>query len=258
MQKIVLVGGGTSVSELLSEFQKNRNFRASAIVTVFDDGGSTGKLRRHLKIPAVGDLRKCFSAMAKKDMASLFEYRNREGHAIGNLILAFLAQKYGFQKAIKIYTESLGLDEKVIPVSFAEAVLIGEMEGGSKIHGEHWFDAPPKKLVDKKIKSIKLSPSVKINPQVKQAFSTADKIVVGPGSLFGSLLVHFQVKGFREMFVKSKAKKILVLNNRREFGYKKEKYSEIIQRFPVDFDEVIYPKGYQPWKPNTLIKKIIA
>ena len=258
MNKIVLVGGGTGVSELLREFQKVRNVKVSAIVTVFDDGGSTGKLRKNLKIPAVGDLRKCFSVATSKEFAEVLESRVEQNHAVGNFALAFLSKKHGFERGLEIYKKMLNSKSDIIPVSFESATLIGKLEGGSEIRGEKNFDYPPKKIANKKVRTIKLVSSVKLNPRVRKVLRNADKIIVGPGSLFGSLLVHFQVKGFKKAFAESKAKKILVINSESEFGYHGETAEDVEAHFPVKFGKIIKPvKAKKAWNLKTLVSKIL-
>ncbi len=251
MQKIVLVGGGSGIAPLLAELAKQRNVEVVAVVTVFDNGGSSGILRKKFGIPAVGDFRKCVSATSSQ-MADWFE--KREGvHALGNLIIADLIREKGLEKASEIFAK-FG-SAKVVPVSFSDSHLIGVLESGSKIIGEEKFDHPPKKFAKQKIKKISLQPKAALNPEAKKLFMSADKIVVGPGSLFGSLLVNFEVIGFRQAFQKSHAKKVLVMNSAREFGCRGESVEEIVKRFGVDFDQVLEPKK---WNAGLLAGEILA
>lgn len=236
MQKIVLIGGGSGISPLLAELSKKKNLEVAAIVTVFDNGGSSGKLRKKFSIPAVGDFRKCVSAVSG-EIGKFFEKRI-DGHALGNLALADLTCEFGFQRATEIFSD-FGAS-RVAPVSFSNSQLIGELEGGGKIIGEEKFDHPPQKFKNKKILKISLQPKAKLNPAVPKILAAADKIIVGPGSLFGSLLVNFEVAGFRQAFRKSKAMKILILNATSEFGCRGERGEEIVKRFDVVFDK-IYP-----------------
>lgn len=259
MKKILLIGGGSGVAELLAELKKDKKLKVSAIISTFDSGGSTGRLREKLGIPAVGDLRKVFSAGSEKAIASLLEKRLDNSHTIGNLILAYLVKTNGFEKAIKIYRELTSANSEIIPVSLDSADLIGVLENGQQIRSEAKFDSPPKKLTKLRVKSLRLTPQPKLNPDVAKALRSADLIIVGPGSLFGSLLAHFAVPNFRETFKKSKAKKILVLNATREFGCRGESLGEIITRFPVKFDVVLKAKkNVGRWNPKLLIKKIFG
>ncbi|MBU0569660.1 YvcK family protein [Patescibacteria group bacterium] len=255
MQKIVLIGGGTGVSELLAAFRKVRSSEVVAVTTVFDNGGSSGVLRKKFGIPAVGDFRRCVSATAGP-ISKFFEKRLPIGHALGNLALVELVRELGFEKATQIFSKFA--EAAVLPVSFSNSQLVGKLESGAKIRGENKFDHPPQKFKNEKIVGISLQPGAKLNPQIKKLLKQADKIVLGPGSLFGSLLVHFAVAGFTAAFKQSRAQKILVLPATREFGYRNEGASEIAARFPVEFDQVLRPtKGSKKWNSVSLIRKIV-
>lgn len=248
--KIVFVGGGSGISPLLTEFSR-QGIPVTAVVTVFDNGGSTGILRRELDIPAVGDLRKNVSATAGS-IGQFFEKRDGE-HALGNLILADLICENGFGQGIKIFSQ-FGAAE-IVPVSFSNSQLVGTFENGVKIIGEEKFDHCSKKLAKQKIQKISLEPPAKLNPAVAKLFASADKIVVGPGSLFGSLLVNFAVTGFKKAFKESRAQKIFVMHSSSQFGCRGESTEEIVKRFGVEFDEIL---PAQKWESHTLVKKILA
>ncbi|MFA6457853.1 MAG: 2-phospho-L-lactate transferase CofD family protein [Patescibacteria group bacterium] len=250
MQKIVLVGGGSGISPLLAEFARHE-ISVTAVVTVFDNGGSTGILRREFDIPAVGDLRKNVSATAGA-LGQFFEKRDGQ-HALGNLVLADLIRENGFKKATKIFS-AFGAIE-VVPVSFSNSQIVGTFENGNKIIGEEKFDHASKELANHKIKKIALEPRAKLNPAVPKLFAAADKIVVGPGSLFGSLLVNFAVTGFKQAFAKSRAQKIFVMHASEQFGCRGESVEAIVKRFGVDFDEVLPTRK---WHPRGLAKRILA
>ncbi len=255
MQKIVLIGGGSGISPLLAELNKKRGVEVSAVVTVFDNGGSSGILRKKFGIPAVGDFRKCVSATAG-EISKFFEQR-KGVHALGNLALAELIREKGFKEATEIFSKFGAA--KVLPVSFSVSEIIGVFESGEEICGEEKLDHPPKKFLDQKIQKIFLKPRAKLNPKISKILTAADKIVVGPGSLFGSLLVHFEVAGFREAFQKSRAQKILVMNCTREFGCQGESAEEVVKRFEVEFDRVLLPrKSLKRWSGRMLAKKILA
>ncbi|MFH0834449.1 MAG: 2-phospho-L-lactate transferase CofD family protein [Patescibacteria group bacterium] len=250
MQKIVLIGGGSGISPLLSELAKKKNIEVTAIVTVFDNGGSTGILREKFNIPAVGDFRKCVSATAGV-IGKFFEKRV-DGHALGNLALADLTREFGFQKATEIFSDFGAA--RVVPVSFSNSQLAAELENGAKIIGEKNFDHPPKKLSNKKVTKIRLVPKAKLNPEVAKVLAAADKIVVGPGSLFGSLLANFAVPGLQKVFAKARAQKILVRNSTNEFGCHGESSAEIQKRFGVEFDKILPP---QKWDAKKLAQKFL-
>lgn len=254
MQKIILIGGGSGISPLLAELSKRKDVEVSAIVTVFDNGGSSGLLRQQFGIPAVGDFRKCVSATAGL-IAEFFEKRNGK-HAFGNLILADLIRENSLQEAFGIFADFA--EARVLPVSFSNSQLVGKLESGEEIRGEEKFDHPPKKFAKQKITKISLQPKASLNPKVAKLLQQADKIVVGPGSLFGSLLVHFEVSDFRQAFQKSSAKKILVRNSTSEFGCRGENSAEIQKRFGVMFDEVLLPQKSKRWNNRQLVQMITA
>jgi uncharacterized cofD-like protein len=255
MQKIVLIGGGSGVSELLTELLRQKNVEVSAVISVFDDGKSTGRLRKEFQIPAVGDLRKCFSAASN---LPFLETRLPNQHAVGNLILAAFAAKFGFSKAVEIYTQMLQPKAQILPVSFSSATLIAELQNEKKLRGESYLDNPPKNFSKQRIKKISLSPKAKLNPAVKKVLLAADKIIVGPGSLFGSLLPHFAVTGFSKVFIQAKAQKIFIANGRSEFGCVGESAQQRAARFGVSFNQILQPTTSKRWNPKVLAKKILA
>jgi uncharacterized cofD-like protein len=256
MQKIVLIGGGSGVSELLSALLRKKNVEVAAVISVFDDGKSTGRLRQAFCIPAVGDLRKCFSAASGLDF---LEARLPNQHAVGNLILAILVPKLGFQKAVEAYAQLTNPKATILPVSFSAATLIAEFEGGGKLRGESQLDNPPKNFSGKIIKKLQLSPKAKLNPAVKKVLLAADKIVVGPGSLFGSLLPHFAVAGFSKVFTQAKAQKIFIANPQSELGCLGENPEKRAARFGVAFDSILTTAfKTKRWNPKVLVKKILA
>jgi len=260
MKTITLTGGGSGVSELLPELSKVSDFEVTAIVPTFDSGGSTGRLREKMQLPAVGDFRKIASSLAEKPAADLLESRLENGHAVGNLALAFLVEKYGFEAAIKKYSELLGIAKnQILPISTDSADLVIELENGEKIVGEHLCDTPPKKLAKQKVRQISLDQKIKLFPKVADQLQKSDLIVVGPGSLFGSLLANFCVPGFAEAFARSKAKKVFVAPGSPEWGYRDESPTEIAARFEVEFDEIFTPpknSAVTRWQPKMLATKI--
>jgi uncharacterized cofD-like protein len=257
MKKIVLIGGGTGVAELVAEFKKISGVQLTAVVTVFDDGGSTGRLRRESKIPAVGDLRKVVSASLDTKLATILEKRPKGGHPLGNLLLAFLTKKFGLAKAVRVYSKITGATVEVLPVSFDSAQLVSELRN-CRLIGEAKLDQPPARLKNQKIYRVSLEPAAKLNPAVGRALKTADKIIVGPGSLFGSLLANFAVQRFARTFEAASAKKILVLNACSDFGARGESLEEVTQRFGVSFDQVLRPaKNARRWKSQSLVLKIL-
>lgn len=213
--KVVVIGGGTGLSVLLRGL-KQKPFHLSAIVTVGDDGGSSGRLRKELNMPPPGDVRNVILALSDAEplMEELFQYRFKqgtgiEGHTVGNLFLAAMTEITGdFTTAIREMRRVLAVQGNVIPVSNQEVSLVAEMEDGEIVEGESNI---PKS--SKKIKRIHLNPeSVSPSSAAIQAIQKADLIVLGPGSLYTSLIPHLLIPEITNAIKSSKAKKVYVGN----------------------------------------------
>ncbi len=213
--KVVAIGGGTGLSNLLrglKEFTSN----ITAIVTVADNGGSSGKLRDELDILPPGDIRNCLVALADQEplMEDLFQYRfhkkgDLRGHSFGNLFIAAMTEVLGdFEEAVEESSKVLAIQGKVLPSTNQNVNLGAVYEDGSEILGES--EIPNK---NKAIQGVYLEPgSVKITERSKNALLEADYILVGPGSLYTSLLPNLLVKGMVETIKNSEAKKIFITN----------------------------------------------
>ena len=213
--KIVVIGGGTGLSVLLRGL-KHKPFHLTAIVTVGDDGGSSGKLRKELNMPPPGDVRNVILALSDAEplMEELFQYRFKqgtglEGHTIGNLFLAAMTEITGdFTTAIREMRRVLAVSGNVIPVSDQEVTLVAEMEDGEIIEGESKI---PKS--SKKIKKMNLKPAhVTSSFAAIQAIEKADMIVLGPGSLYTSLIPNLLFPDIVQAIRRSNAKKVYVGN----------------------------------------------
>ena len=213
--KVVAIGGGTGLSNLLrglKEFTSN----ITAIVTVADNGGSSGKLRDELDILPPGDIRNCLVALADQEplMEDLFQYRfhkkgDLRGHSFGNLFIAAMTEVLGdFEEAVEESSKVLAIQGKVLPSTNQNVNLGAIYEDGSEILGES--EIPNEQ---KSIKGVYLEPSsVQITERAKNALLEADYILVGPGSLYTSLLPNLLVKGMVDAIQNSKAKKIFITN----------------------------------------------
>ncbi len=218
-KKVVVIGGGTGTSVVLSGLKKH-NLDLSAIVSVADSGGSTGRLRDEFGFQPVGDLRQSLAALAKENdqawIRKLLLYRfshgdGLKGHNLGNLILTALQDMTGSTpKSLDISEKIFQLEGKIIPVTNKIVELVVEYKDGTIIIGEHHLN--PENVGGKKIKSIKLSPKASINSKAKQAILDADAIVIGPGDLYASLLPNLVVSGVKKAIKDSKAKVIYILN----------------------------------------------
>lgn len=225
MVNLVGIGGGTGLSVLLrgikglsetSEPGHAAGLNISAIVCVSDNGGSSGRLRQNFGIPAVGDLRNCLVALSDGDpkLAELFQHRfsggnGFNGHSLGNLIVTALFQMSGnLGRAIGLAGEVLQSRGCVFPVTESPSTLCAEMESGNVIRGESQITA----ALDR-IKRVWLEPeSPPPSPGAIQALSSADAIILGPGSLYTSIIPNLLVQGVAETLQKSKALKIFVCN----------------------------------------------
>ena len=221
--KIVCIGGGTGLSILLSGL-KFYTSNITAVVTMCDEGGSTGKLRRTLGVPAMGDIRDCLTALstAEPAMKRLLNYRFQDngsiknpltGHNLGNLILVALSDIHrnfnlGLQEASKL----LKISGEVLPSTTADAHIWAETIDGRKVFGEDNIDLG-RYDGKREIKKLHLiPPDVKgFGPAVK-AIKEADIITAGPGDLYTSIMPNLLIKDIRSAIASAKAKKILIIN----------------------------------------------
>ncbi|HBY82628.1 MULTISPECIES: gluconeogenesis factor YvcK family protein [Staphylococcus] len=212
--KVVLIGGGTGLSVLargLREFPID----ITAIVTVADDGGSTGKIRNEMDIPAPGDIRNVIAALSDSEsvLTQLFQYRFEEnqisGHSLGNLLIAGMTNiTNDFGHAIKELSKVLNIKGKVIPSTNSSVQLNAIMEDGDIVYGESKI---PK--MQKKIDKVFLEPDdVEPMEEAVEALEEADLIVLGPGSLYTSVISNLCVKGISEALLNSSAPKLYVSN----------------------------------------------
>ena len=218
--KIVVIGGGTGLSALLRGL-KAYTSNLTAIVTVGDDGGSSGRLRRELGVLPPGDVRNCLLALAEKEdiMEDLFSYRFKsgtfEGHNLGNLFLAGLAERYGdFQKSIEHVGKVFALKGEVYPSTLSQVTLEAYFEDGRSVNGETAIRTTPGK-----IKYLRITPSdCEPLPGALQAIEEADLVVLGPGSLYTSIIPNILVKGLRDKIAEVQAPCVYVCNIMTEPG----------------------------------------
>ena len=212
---IVAIGGGTGLSTLLKGL-KNYSSNISAIVTVTDDGGSSGVLRKQLGVQPPGDIRNCLAALSNEEpmLTRLFQYRfsrgdGLEGHNFGNLFLSALTTITGsLEKAVHASSKVLSVQGQVIPATGIDVTLWAELDSGEKIFGES--------LISKSTKPINRIGCIPENPPALPAaiesIREADLIVLGPGSLFTSLLPNFLVPEIVEALLKNNSPKIYISN----------------------------------------------
>ena len=216
--KIVVIGGGTGLSTLLRGLKLYTN-NITAIVTVGDDGGGSGKLRADLGMLPPGDIRNCILALADTEpiMEDLLQYRFTEGtlkgQSFGNLFLAAMdGISDNFEAAVQKMSSVLAVTGKVLPVTLDDMKLIAELENGNIVEGESII--PDEVIKQKsKIKNLKIEPE-KAKPLLDalMAISEADAIVMGPGSLYTSIIPNLLVEDIAECINKSDAIKIYISN----------------------------------------------
>lgn len=222
-KNVVVIGGGTGTFTVLSGL-KNYPLHLSAIVTMADDGGSTGVLRDELGVLPPGDVRRSLVALSdsSKLLRDLFNYRfenqSLRGHSFGNLFLTALEKVSGkFATAVQEAERILKIRGRVIPVTLDNVRLIARLKDGTVITGETNIDIP-KHASRAPIEKVWLTPQAKVNPAAAQAIREADLIVIGPGDLYTSLIPNLLVRGMPEAIRKSRAKKLYVANLVNKFG----------------------------------------
>lgn len=214
MTKLAVLGGGTGLSTLLRGLKK-LPFEISAIVSVCDDGSSTGRLREEFNTPAVGDIRKVLVSLSSDEekIDKLFNYRfntssDLDGHALGNLLLTGANEITGnMSSAIEMLNSLLNLKGKVIPLTEDNVTLAGTMDDGSTIYGEHNITE-----YDGKIKDVFYTSDPKVNKDVIKSINEADAIILSMGSLFTSILPNLICPDVIDAIDKSCAKIIYVCN----------------------------------------------
>ena len=256
-QNLVAMGGGTGLSTLLAGLKElvGKSSESiwienlSAIVTVSDDGGSSGRLREELQMLPPGDIRNCMIALSEDSslLSRLFRHRFRGdgelgGHSFGNLFLAALSQVTGdFTEAVRLSSEVLASKGHIYPATISDVRLVAELEDGSIVRGETSITASRSA-----IRHLRLEPEQCLPlPQVLKAIRTADVITVGPGSLYTSILPNLLVSQVARVIGQSTATKIFVSNLMTQpgetDGYTARQHLETVKSYApeIHFDFVI-------------------
>ncbi|HEV2707548.1 MAG TPA: gluconeogenesis factor YvcK family protein [Pyrinomonadaceae bacterium] len=256
--KLVAIGGGTGLSTVLAGLKElvggSRNGLAyldslSAIVTVSDDGGSSGRLRDELQILPPGDIRNCMVALSEDStlLSRLFRYRFRGdgelgGHSFGNLFLAALTEVTGdFVEAVRLSSEVLASKGRIYPATLNDVRLVAELEDGTCVRGETRITASRAP-----IKRLRLEPEQCLPlPEALAAIRAADVITVGPGSLYTSILPNLLVSRVAETIGASRAVKIFICNLMTQpgetDGYTARRHLDTVRRYApeIRFDYTI-------------------
>ena len=213
--KIVTVGGGTGLSTLLRGL-KQYSANITAIVTVADDGGSSGRLRREIGVLPPGDIRNCLAALADEEtlLTELFQYRFQAGdgltgHSFGNLFLTAMSEITGdLEQAVAASSKVLAIRGKVLPATLSDVSLWAELADGRRIEGESKISEAGGKIV-----AIGCTPAYPpALPAAIKAIKEADYIIIGPGSLYTSVISNLLVPGICEAIAKAKVPRIYICN----------------------------------------------
>lgn len=219
--KIVTIGGGTGLSTMLRGL-KNYSSNITAIVTVADDGGSSGRLRRDLGVLPPGDFRNCIVALAEAEplMDRLFQYRfgegsDLQGHSFGNLFIVAMGGITGnFEEAIREASRVLAVRGQIMPSTLENVTLCAELKDGSRVEGESQLSA-----ASLPIERVYLQPERPAAfPDAVRAILEADIVVIGPGSLYTSLLPNLLVDGIAKALASTQALRLYVCNVATEPG----------------------------------------
>ena len=221
MKKIVIFGGGTGLSILVRGLKKFP-IDITAVVTVADDGGSSGKLLNEYDIPPPGDVRNVMAALSDVEplIEKMFQYRfasskSLEGHSLGNLMLAALTNITGdFARAVEQMSHILNIQGKVLPAANQRITLHAELEDGTIVTGESKIP-----VYGRKIRRVYLTPEeVRTLPETIVAIEQADLIIFGPGSLYTSILPTILVQEIRQAVLSASAKKVYICNLTTQAG----------------------------------------
>lgn len=222
MKKVVVIGGGSGLATLLRGL-RNYPLDITAIVTMTDDGASSGRLRRDFKLLPPGDIRKCIAALSENETAltDLFQYRFKGGlglggHSLGNLLITAMKELTGnFELAIEEVSKLLNIKGRVLPATLDDVDLVASFDDGKSVIGES-------KITEygyrHKIDRLSLTRKARTNPRALSAILEADLIVIGPGSLYTSIIANFLQKKICQTLKDAKAAKLYVCNVSTERG----------------------------------------
>jgi uncharacterized cofD-like protein len=228
-QKVVTIGGGSGQFALLTGLRDLREIEITAVVSMVDSGGSTGRLRDELGILPPGDVLKCILALSPYPdivRAILLKRFNEDGrlkgHNAGNMLLTMLSQYTGsFPTGIQALAEILDVRGEILPVTIDKATLVAELTDGSHIYGQSAIDIP-RGTQREKIRDVFLVPhhsdSISVYPPVIEAINGAGYIIIGPGDLFTSIIPNLIVPGVKQALQETEATILYIINIMTKFG----------------------------------------
>jgi uncharacterized cofD-like protein len=253
---LVTIGGGSGQFALLSGLRDKNLIDITAVVSMVDSGGSTGRLRDELGILPPGDILKCILALSPyHDVARTILLkrftgdRRLKGHNAGNMLLTMLSRYTGsFPTGVRALAEILDAQGTILPVTLVKATLVAELTDGSRILGESAIDIPRGNQREK-IRDVYLVPhhhdAIAVYPPVVEAIEKADYIVLGPGDLFTSIIPNLVVPGVKEALQQTQAPLIYVINIMTKFGethtYKARDFVATLEKcIGRQLDSIIY------------------
>jgi len=256
MINIMTIGGGSGQYVLLSGLRDIPDFNVTAVVSMVDSGGSTGRLRDELGVLPPGDILKCALALSpfRESARDILQKRFKNNdklaeHSVGNMLLTMLSQYCNdFAEGVRALGEVLETKGRVLPVTTDKATLVAELTDGSWLFGESAIDVPRGDQREK-IKRTFLVPhhsdSIKVYPEVLQAIKQADHIILGPGDLYTSIIPNLLVEGIKEELAQAKAELIYVGNIMTKFGetedFTARDFVDKVEEFlPRKLDKVIF------------------
>ncbi|HTT59178.1 MAG TPA: gluconeogenesis factor YvcK family protein [Acidimicrobiales bacterium] len=260
--KLVAVGGGHGTAVSLRAL-KRLSGEVTGVVSVADDGGSTGRLRALLNVAAVGDLRKCLVALADPDnpLTASFEHRfsvgELSGHAVGNLLLVGLIDATGnLEESVHALAQVMGVTGTIVPASTEGVVLVATTEEG---HTRGQTSVAKSST----IRRVSVEPAVVAAPiAAVEAIERADVVVIGPGSLFTSVIAACVVPGVTQALAGTRAQKIYVANLRQEIpeteGFTLQDHLDALARHGVDVDLVLVDERSPFARDDATVARVVA
>lgn len=251
--RVVVVGGGTGLSTVLRGLKESECFDLTAIVTVADDGGSSGLIRKDYDIPPPGDVRNVIAALSEVEplIERMFQYRFSQsqtlgGHSLGNLMLTALTDITGdFNYAIAEMSKVFNVRGKVLPAANEKVTLYAELEDNTFVVGESNIPT-----IDSKIRQVYLEPQqAKALPETIRAIHRADVILIGPGSLYTSIIPNLLVPEIRDAILKASGHKIYISNLMTQKG-------ETLGMTASDHVEALYKHVGEPFIDRILLNDV--
>lgn len=246
MKKIVTIGGGSGQPELLVGLREH-DVELTAVVTMMDNGGSSGVLRKERGVLPPGDVRKCMVALAqdRHALGRTWNARDPQGHAAGNFVILDAVEKHGsWEAAIEALSAEHHLQGRVLPVTTQNANLVATLENGQAVHGEEAIDVPAHDAT-LSIQELALDHPVQATPAVLEAITQANCIVLAMGDLYTSVIPNLLVTGVTDAIARSQAKVVYVCNRSSKsgetHGFSSKDYVDILNRYlaPAKLTHVI-------------------